>query len=174
MRRAFAVVGLLLATAPAMGVTKPAELATIIEAERPYGHGALSWLMITAYDADLWTDAPRWSMQAPFALTLTYHMGFSADEIISRSVQEIKRDSPVTSDATLARYRKLMTGAFPAVKSGDEITGFYAPTGTTQIFLNGRQTGQIHDAAFAQAFFGIWLSPSTTEPALRNKLLRLR
>ncbi len=173
MHKAAAAIALLLACGPALGATKPGELASVIEAEQPYGHGAFSWLMITAYDAALWTDAAQWSMQTPFALTLTYHMGFSTDEIVSRSLKEMKRDNPAVSEAALARYRKLMTGAFPTVKSGDEITGLYTPTGTTQVFLNGRQTGQIHDAAFAQAFFGIWLSPSTSEPGLRNKLLRL-
>jgi Chalcone isomerase-like len=165
---------LLLASEPALGETKPMELANVIKAEQPYGHGALSRLMITAYDADLWTDALRWSMQTPSALTLRYRMGFSTDEIVSRSLKEMKRDDPAVSEATLAQYRKLMIGIFPSVKAGDEITGLYTPTGTTQVFLNGRQTGQVHDATFAQRFFGIWLSPSTSEPGLRDRLLRLR
>jgi len=130
--------------------------------------------MITAYDAALWTDAPHWTMQAPFALTLTYHMSFSTNEIVSRSLEEMKRDDPKLGDATLSKYRALMTSLFPDVKSGDEITGLHMPDGTTRIFRNGRPTGQASDPQFARAFFGIWLSAQTSEPRLRAQLLHLR
>jgi hypothetical protein len=38
-------------------------------------------------------------------------------------------------------------------------------------WLNGRLRGEIRDAEFARRFFGIWLSPRTSEPALRSALL---
>ncbi len=174
MRKALAIAALSLVCGPAFGAAKPAEIANVVKAGQPYGEGSLAWLMIKAYDADLWTDAAQWSMRAPFALTLTYHMSFSQDEIVSRSAKEMKHDNPALGDAELVHFRKLMAGAFSAVKSGDEITGFYTPDGTMQFFLNGRRTGQVREAAFAQAFFGIWLSRSTSEPGLRAKLLRLR
>jgi hypothetical protein len=174
VRKVFAAALYALLCTPAFAAAKPAEIASTIKAEQPFGHGSLTWLMIKAYDADLWTDAPRWSMQAPFALTLTYNMSFSVDEIVSRSVKEMKRDNAALSAADLARFRKFMTGAFTSVKSGDEITGLHTPDGTTQFFTNGRPTGQIKDPDFAQAFFGIWLSPSTSEPLLRARLLRLK
>jgi len=31
--------------------------------------------------------------------------------------------------------------------------------------------GEVKDAEFARRFFGIWLAPSTSEPALRQTLL---
>lgn len=159
---------------PAYGAAKPAEIANVIKADRPYGHGALTWLMLKAYDADLWTDAAQWSMGAPFALTLTYNMSFSVDDIASRSIKEMKRNNSSISAASLAHFRQLMMGMFSPVKSGDEITGLYSPGAATRFFLNGKQTGQTNDQAFAKAFFGIWLSPTTSEPGLRAKLLHLK
>ena len=38
-------------------------------------------------------------------------------------------------------------------------------------FVNGRAVGDVRDARFAQLFFGIWLSPQTSEPRLRESLL---
>ena len=37
--------------------------------------------------------------------------------------------------------------------------------------MGGRVVGEVADAAFARLFFGIWLSPKTSEPALRQALL---
>ena len=37
--------------------------------------------------------------------------------------------------------------------------------------MNGKPTGEIRDAEFARLFFGIWLSPKTSEPELRAALL---
>ena len=125
--------------------------ATIKDA-KPYGSGSLGWFVLTAYDAALWTDARQWSWQVPFALTLKYHMGFSSSEIVSRSLDEEKHDNPALSDTTLANYRTTMTGLFPDVKSGDEITGLFSPDGTVQFFHNGKRTGQAHDLAFAKPF----------------------
>ena len=174
LRKTFLLAGALLAAATLGARAEPAELAATIRAEQPYGEGSYKIVFITAYDAALWTDTQHWSMQSPFALTLTYHMAFSSDDIVGRSLDEMKQDDPAIGDATLARYRTLMLPLFPAVKSGDEITGLYQPDGTTRFFLNGRPTGQIRDQNFAAAFFGIWLSPRTSAPDLRASLLRLQ
>jgi hypothetical protein len=37
--------------------------------------------------------------------------------------------------------------------------------------LNGQPAGEIRDPEFARLFFGIWLSPRTSEPAMRRALL---
>jgi hypothetical protein len=166
--------GLLILAGSVGAEAKPAELSTAIKADQPYGAGSYKVIFITAYDAALWTDAQHWSMQVPFALTLSYHMSFSSADIIERSLDEMKQDDPAIDAPTLARYRADMLPVFPAVRAGDEITGLYQPDGTTQFFLNGRPTGQVHDRNFAAAFFGIWLSPHTTAPDLRASLLRLQ
>jgi hypothetical protein len=171
----FAALALLFASpVAAADVAKPQEIAATIKDAKPYGSGSLGWFVLTAYDAALWTDARQWSWQAPFALTLKYHMGFSTSEIVNRSLDEEKHDNPSLTDATLANYRATMNGLFPDVKSGDEITGLFSPDGTVQFFHNGKRTGQVHDLAFAQAFFGIWLSENTNAPKLREQLLHLK
>lgn len=152
--------------------SKPPEIASTFQAQTPYGEGTLRVLFLPIYDAALWTDAGHWSMQTPFALSLNYHRGFSTDEIVSRSLEEMKNVDPALNDAMIAHYRALLTPLFPAVNSGDEFTGLYTPDGTVRFFRDGQLTGEVHDAGFAQAFFGIWLSPRTSEPSLRAKLLK--
>jgi len=127
---------------------------------------------MTAYSASLWTDATTWSMQSPFALSLSYNMAFSHQDVVARSLKEMKSINPSVSDDTLANYGAIMSRVFPDVKSGDEITGLYQPGGSVRFFYNGRATVEVHDPAFARAFFGIWLSPQTSDTKLRKQLLR--
>lgn len=174
MRRVMVAAAVALAvTASALAMTRPAEIAGSINATKPYGSGSLSWLFLTAYDASLWTDAPQWSMNEPFALTLVYRMSFSSEELADRTIDEMREISPGLSNATLIRYRSILLRAFPPVRSGDRITALHAPGAPVRFFHNGKPTGESNDAAFAEPFFAIWLSPKTPEPKLRAALLRL-
>ncbi|HEX4302071.1 MAG TPA: chalcone isomerase family protein [Rhizomicrobium sp.] len=162
---AFAV----LAATPAWAA--PREIAETIHAAKPYGKGAVSFLFMTAYDATLWTDAPHWSMDSCFALTLHYGMGFSTDELVDRTMSEMTHVAPHLDVATQARYRAMLPKLFPGVKSGDTITALHTPGQPTKFYHNGTLVGQSDDAGFAAPFFAIWLSPATSDPGLRRKLL---
>ena len=45
------------------------------------------------------------------------------------------------------------------------------PGQSARFFFNGVLRGEVADAEFTRLFFGIWLSPNTSEPALRKQLL---
>ena len=164
------LLSLVLMTAPAMAA--PAEIASVIHAAQPYGSGKYAVLFITAYDAEVWTDAPQWSMNAPFALTLRYHIGFSSDYLVNRTLREMKGVNPALTDADIARYRKAMAFFAPA-SSGDEMSMLYQPGQPVQFFKNGAPTGEVSEPGFAADFFGVWLSPNTSDPDLRKSLLKL-
>jgi hypothetical protein len=155
-----------------LATPKPAELANVIRADAPFGTASMHWLWMTAYDAELWTDAPKWSMSSPFALTLRYHHSFDGLDIVERTIKEMHNVDPSLGKDRLAAYRAKLVDLFPSVKPGDEITALYAPGAPVRFFYNGRLTGELDDADFAKPFFGIWLSPRTSDPALRAQLLR--
>ena len=167
-----AAVVLSLATA-AFAMTRPAEMSGTINATKPYGSGSLTRLFLTVYDANLWTDAPQWSMDEPFALTLVYRMSFSTEELVDSTIDQIQAMSPRISGQTLTHYRAVLTRVLPPVKSGHRITVIHSPRAQDRFFHNGRPTGDSQDAAFSEHFFAIWLSPKTPEPSLREGLLRL-
>lgn len=160
-------------TASALAMTPPSEIAASFNTTSPYGSGSLSWLFLTAYDASLWTDAPQWSMKEPFALTLVYRMSFSTEELVSRTINEMKGIAPGIADVRLDRYGAALTRAWPPVKPGDRITALHTPGAAVRFFHNGKPTGDSQDATFAEPFFAIWLSPNTPESKLRAALLRL-
>jgi hypothetical protein len=64
-----------------------------------------------------------------------------------------------------------MTRLFPDVGDGDRLTGVMLPGEAARFYFNGELRGELRDPDFARLFFGIWLAPETSEPALRERLL---
>ncbi len=175
MRKAFIALAASTALlASAWAAARPIELSDIIAAPEPYGAATLTWLFLTAYEASIWTDAPAWSMDSTFALVIVYRMSFTREELVERTVEEMARLSPQLDAAARDRLSRALGKAFPDVKSGDRITALHIPGTPVAFFHNGTPTSQISAPDFADPFFGIWLSPQTSEPSVRAGLLRLR
>ena len=158
--------------APADGDQRP-ELERIFPQYQLMGKGRLSVWGFQVYDARLWA-APGYSKDSataqPFALELTYLRDFDNQDIAERSITEIRRSTPV-SDGQAKLWMDEMMRVLPDVKKGDKLMGLNRPGAGAQFWLNGKPLGDIRDAEFARLFFGIWLSPKTSEPKLRNALL---
>ena len=125
------------------------------------------------YDASLWV-APGFNPDKltaqPFALELAYLRNFTNTDIAERSIVEMRRSATLT-DAQAKDWTAVMLRVFPNVKKGDRIMGVYRPGAGTAFLVNGRPTGEVMDVEFARLFFGIWLSPKTSEPKMRSALL---
>jgi hypothetical protein len=85
------------------------------------------------------------------------------------SVQEMQRLAG--DEDRLQDWGAQLARIFPDVEPGDRITGLHLPSGA-RFTHNNQEIGRIDDTAFAEAFFGIWLSPRTSAPDLRAALLR--
>lgn len=137
------------------------------------GQGRFRYFGLSIYDARLWSaeplDAARWTEQ-PLMLELQYARSLVGREIAKRSLVEMRRQASL-DDAKAQGWLQAMEAAFPDVKAGDRLTGQYEPGAGAQFFFNGQPRQRIADAEFARLFFGIWLSPKTSEPALRAQLL---
>jgi hypothetical protein len=82
----------------------------------------------------------------------------------------MRRQAAMTP-AQEAAWEGQMRALFPDVKPGDRITGVNLPATGAVFWSNGRLLGEVQDTQFAKLFFGIWLSPQTSEPQLRRALL---
>jgi hypothetical protein len=125
------------------------------------------------YDAQLWA-APGFQanpyLQQPFALTLNYLRALKGADIAERSLKEMRGIAPV-DEALAANWLQAMTQLFPDVRAGDRITGVHQPSQGATFWFNGQPLGQVADDRFSQRFFGIWLHPDTSQPAMRRELL---
>jgi len=135
------------------------------------GSGTLRVFGLRIYDATLWSPGGGWAPGQPFALELRYARSFDGAAIARRSVEEMRAQRPYPA-ATLTRWEAQMRGLFPDVQAGDRLTGVRIPGEGAAFYSGTRKLGQIDDEAFADAFFGIWLAPTTRAPDLRARLLK--
>lgn len=141
------------------------------------GQGMLRFLGLAVYRARLWVSpgfrAERFT-ELPFALELSYQRTLAGAAIADRSVEEIHRASPLGDDQATA-WRQALRAALPDVAEGDRLTGLYRPGEALELLhttaTQHRSLGRVGDAEFARRFMGIWLAPTTSEPALRLALL---
>lgn len=152
----------------------PVEVAGEWPAPRLHGQGRLRYFGLHVYDIRLWTGLPAlapddWP-RTPLALEIEYARSLVGRLIAERSLEEMERSGPIAPEQS-RRWLAQMMSLFPDVKAGDRITGVQRPGDGARFFVNARLRGDVRDADFAQRFFGIWLGPATSEPALRAALL---
>jgi hypothetical protein len=147
----------------------PAAVVPLLPEARVQGSGELTWYGLPIYTGHLWSADGSFAFDEPFALDLHYKRDLAGRRIAERSVEEMAKLGADASD--LARWGGAMARIFPDVRDGDRIVGVHVPGRGANFFHNGRPLGTIDDAGFARAFFGIWLDPRTSEPALRRRLL---
>lgn len=153
--------------------TAPAEVLEQLPGAVLSGKSRFTVWGFEVYNAALWVQpgfrAGDYERHG-FALDLSYLRAFSNEEITNRSLDEMRRQDAGSQDVA-ALWRQQLREAFPDVRKGDRITGVHRP-GEGAIFLtNGKVTGIVRDPEFSRRFFGIWLSPNTSEPKLRKALL---
>jgi hypothetical protein len=176
-RRAVFVTLSLVAVAPLGAWAQSAAMASEVSAEisgaRLQGQGKLTYFGLHVYDARLWAaDGFKAAdfLRAPLALELEYARTLYGKLIAERSLDEMKRGAEI-SEAKAAEWLTQLKTLFTDVNKGDRITGIQVPGVATRIFINGKLRGEVRDAEFTRLFFGIWLSPRTSEPKLRDALL---
>jgi Chalcone isomerase-like len=152
------------------------QAASSITDTRPLGSTRLTMWGFQIYDATLWTAPgfdPNDYHQSDFALELNYLRSFSGDDIARRSIKEMRRIDSM-SDAQASQWLAQMRQIFPDVGKGDRILGRHTPGTGATFSLNGKPIGEVRDTEFSRRFFGIWLHPKTSAPAMRRELLGLK
>jgi hypothetical protein len=137
------------------------------------GEGRLKVMLWDVYDARLYGSQGRFDKNSPFALRLNYLRDIDGADIVDASVEEMK-SLGYKNKVKLQVWRNEMLRVFPDVKKGDSISGLNLGKGKVVFCKNGKKIGDVTDADFAAAFFDIWLSPKTSEPSLRKKLLGMK
>lgn len=155
----------------------PPEVAAELPGARLLGAGRLRWFGLHVYDARLWVaaDAPTGAARAdharfPLALEIEYARSLEGARIAQQSIDEMRRVGGF-SDAQAQQWLAFLKQAVPDVQARDRVTGVQRPLELSRLHVNGRFTGELRDADFMRLFFGIWLGPQTSQPALRSQLL---
>jgi hypothetical protein len=141
---------------------------------RLVGEHRFTYWGFDVYHASLWANSPafaahEWATQR-LVLELRYLRDFQSRDIAQRSIAEMHSQRPLSPEQSQT-WLQLLQALLPNVRSGDTLTGLYQPEGVAQFFHQGKALGDIREAELARRFFGIWLSPQTSQPLLRQQLL---
>lgn len=152
---------------------RAASLSQALSGLEPAGQAQMRFLGLRIYALRLWVSPgfdPQTPVSQPVALELTYQRGFTAQAIAERSVQEIRRQRSL-SPQEAADWTAMLAGWLPDVAPGDRLTGLLLPGQGMQLWRGELSLGWLAEPQLAAYFFGIWLSPQTSEPGLRQALL---
>lgn len=158
-------------TTPAEDVR--AELDAALPQHRLIGKSRLTVWGFQVYDARLWAlpgFKPDNLLNQPFALELAYLRDFSNKDIAESSITEMRRLAAIGDEQAKSWMHEIQR-VIPDIKKGDRVMGIHRPGIGAQLLVNGKSSGEIRDLEFARLFFGIWLSPKTSEPKMRAALL---
>ena len=160
--------------APASASAPGTPLVTALEGKQVVGSARLRVWGFEVYDVRLKAgpgfDSARFA-DGPLALELSYLRNLKGEDIAERSLDEIRNletIAPAQAEIWLGAMRNL----FPDVKKGDRLAGVHQPGRGAVFYLNDRLLGEVADPRFSRLFFGIWLSPKTSQPAMRESLLQ--
>ena len=157
---------------PAFAQAAPlGELQPYFKSAAPYSSAEFTALWMDVYQISLWTDEAEWKPDSRYALSITYSMNFSADELVERTCDEMQRHAADGKTLCLSLRDALMQ-AMPDVKPDDRITAIHLNDGKSRFYKNGVPTGDIDSKAFSDSFFAIWLGENTPEPSLRKQLVK--
>ena len=134
------------------------------------GEAVMRWFGIKVYDIRLWTANKAHSFGDLYALELVYDLSLKGKEIAARSVDEMRKIG-YQDEEKLARWRETMTRIFPDIKQGDTLVGVSDADKGVRFYSRDKLIETVPDPEFARAFFDIWLSPKSSEPRLRERLL---
>lgn len=162
-----------LAAAQGNGAAVPPEVAAEVPDARQQGGDLFRYFGLRVYDIRLWVGeravGDAWD-DRPLALALTYQRKLVGAQIAERSLKEMQGLGRIDA-ADAERWLLAMKRLFPDVAKGDRLTGVLRPGEGARFYFNGELRGDVAEPEFARLFFGIWLAPGTSEPALRDALL---
>lgn len=148
---------------------------TGLPALRSVGAARLTVWGFQFYDARLWAPAEFSAddyARSGFALELTYLRSFDHGSIAERSIKEMRSIGSM-GEPQAAQWLAQMRKIFPDIAKGDRLVGVHKPGEGATFTFNGKPAGEIRDPEFGRLFFGIWLSPQTSQPQMRRELLGL-
>ena len=142
---------------------KPSELKVVGQAE-------MRWLMFPLYRVALKTMSGQYQKSRyPQMLDILYLRNIEKQDLLKATDGEWKGLGIPT--AQRKEWIRQLGNLWPSIKRGDRLAFQVNPQGQNYFTYNNKQIGGIADKQFAQAFLDIWLSPKTSRPSIRQRLL---
>ncbi len=137
------------------------------------GEARLKFLFWSVYDSRLYTaDGDYQAGERPVRLDIQYLINIDSDDLVARTASEWEAQQ--RRHERQDQWLQALASLWPDVSESDTISLEIQEDNRAVFYRNGELLGSLDDPDFGQYFLDIWLSPQTTRPELRAKLLGLR
>ena len=137
---------------------------------KPRGSATLRVLFWDIYESTLLTPNGDWSPDIrPLQLDIRYLRNIESTKLVEQTRKEWQSQGIASEQHD--SWLTVLEGFWPNVTPGDVISLLVDPEGRSFFSFNGDHIGSIEEAGFGEDFTGIWLSPSTSRPKLREALI---
>ena len=134
------------------------------------GQAQMRWLMFPLYRVTLKTADGRYQENRyPQMLDILYLRNIDKQDLLTATDGEWKRLG--VSLTQRQQWIKQLSNLWPSIKRGDKLAIQVGPEGENHFIYNDKKIGGIADKQFGPAFLAIWLSPKTSRPGIRQRLL---
>ena len=134
------------------------------------GQAEMRWLMFPLYRVSLKTADGRYQEnQYPQMLDILYLRNIDKQDLLSATDNQWNR-----LGVPLAKRKLWITQLgklWPTIRKGDRLAFQVNPKGHNYFIYNGQRIGGIADKQFGKSFLDIWLSPKTSQPGIRQRLI---
>jgi len=134
------------------------------------GTAKFTYLLWDIYESELMTTSGKFTFndQQQLLYKVTYLRDIKASDLIQETKKQWQHLG--VKKEVYQPYLSNLKSIWPDIQEGDSLTLFYNKDSSAFYYNNGF-IGEYKDQQFAKLFLDIWLSPNTSEPQLRKKLL---
>lgn len=145
-------------------------IATAQQDWSPVGSSDMSWMVFKLYNITLLTQDGNYSADTlPQALEIRYYRDIDKKDLV-KATGEQWEGLGITRQQRDQWLPELLA-IWPDIKENDILRFEVDASGNNQFLYNGNPIGGVEGKSFSQAFLDIWLSPDTSRPKLRKKLI---
>ena len=135
------------------------------------GKAKFSVLFWDIYDSALFSVSGDYQAQNAYLFEINYLRDISKKDLIERTIEQWQHIGVAEQD--YAPYLTQLEALWPDISKGDQLAMWFNGD-ITAFYFNQKLQGQIEGQEFSEMFVNIWLSPQTSQPKLRKKLLGMR
>lgn len=158
-----AVISILLLTCAASAMATGKSLQLV-------GEARLKVLLWSVYDSRLYSKTGNYNPeQRPLRFEIEYLRNIQASDLVLQT--ELEWEQQGVDHPRREQWLNTLLKIWPDVAEDDVLTLHLDEQGQSVFYSNDELLGQIEDPDFGVHFLGIWLSPSTSRPGLREALL---
>ena len=166
------IVGILLVLISANSfAASPGKVASLKAGElKVVGQAEMRWLMFPLYKVTLkTTDGLYRENRFPQMLDIVYLRNIDKQDLLTATDGEWKRLG--IAESKRKEWIRQLGNLWPSIKRGDRLAFQVNSGGQNYFIYNGKRIGGIVDKQFGRSFLGIWLSPKTSRPGIRQRLI---